>query len=426
MINRDIRESSIQWGLYLLFSLIITLHTGIVKGQYSSNSLYSLFGIGDLQTTSFAKQSGLGRAGVALKSDGFINTLNPSSFTENGANSVLFDIGLSGYISSYESRGDYVTASDANLDHFAMAFPVTKWWGTSIGFAPFSSISYDISTTSVYEGSTSEIETEFVGSGGISEFFFMNSFKLNKHLSLGVSLSYLMGSLDQTEISKLNSVGFYDVNTINTYYMRNFYVGFGLQYTQKIKNDNITFGLTYRPPQKLVASYSHEITIPVEQIVIVSETNMAQSFEIPADLNVGLAYDINSKFQIVGDYGIQKWSGNSNLLDAVSFTDRYSFHLGFEYKPNPVFLTNFFQKVEYRLGGFYENTYILMRENQIKDYGFTIGFGVPLKNQKSQVNFSLEIGQLGTLNDGLVKEKYLGFSLDFVLYDKWFVKRKFD
>ena len=42
------------------------------------------------------------------------------------------------------------------------------------------------------------------------------------------------------------------------------------------------------------------------------------------------------------------------------------------------------------------------------------------------MNFSLEIGQLGTLNDGLVKEKYLGFSMDFVLSDKWFVRRKYD
>ena len=254
MINRNIKRSGILWRTYIVFSLVLALDMGTVIGQYSSNSIYSLYGIGDLQTASFAKQSGFGRAGVALKSDGFINIINPASFTENGPNDVMFDLGLSGYISSYESRGDYETASDANLDHFAMAFPVTKWWGTSIGLAPFSSIGYDISTTSVYEGSTSEIETEFVGSGGISQFFFMNSFKLNKHLSLGVSLSYLMGSLDQTEISILNSVGFIDVNTINTYYMRNMYLGFGLQYTQQIKNDNITFGLTYHPPQKLVAN----------------------------------------------------------------------------------------------------------------------------------------------------------------------------
>lgn len=426
MINRPIRQSDIQWGPYLLFSLIIILFLGPLNAQYSSNSLYSLYGIGDLQTVSSAKQSGLGRAGVALKSEGFINTLNPASFTENGSNSVLFELGLSGYISSYESRGHFETASDINLNHFAMAFPVTKWWGTSIGLTPFSSIGYDISTSSIYEGSSSEIETEFIGSGGISQFFLMNSFKLNKHLSLGLSLSYLMGSLDQTEVSKLNSVGFFDVNTSNSYYMRNLYVGFGMQYSQQIKNDNITFGLTFHPPQQLVANYTREITIADEAIVMLSETDFVKNFEIPADLNVGFAYDINSKFQIAGDYRIQKWSGNSNLIDVISFTDRYSYHLGFEYVPDPVKPSNFFQKLEYRLGGYYENTYILMRENQIKDYGITFGFGVPLKNQKSKIQFSLEMGQLGTLNDGLVKEKYLGFSMDFVLYDSWFRRKKYD
>ena len=73
MINKYIRKPSSRRGQTFVFSLILTLCFGTVNGQYSSNSIYSLYGIGDLQTPSFAKQSGFGRAGVALKSDGFIH-----------------------------------------------------------------------------------------------------------------------------------------------------------------------------------------------------------------------------------------------------------------------------------------------------------------------------------------------------------------
>jgi hypothetical protein len=410
----------------VLVASLLILCMGLVYGQYSSNSLYSIYGIGDLVPNSFAKQSGLGRAGTALKSDGFINTLNPASFTGHSTHDVILDMGLSFYLSEYESRGKYETATDGNLDHFSFGFPLTRWWRASAGLTPFSSVGYDIATTSLYEGSSSRINTEFTGSGGINQFYFANSFSLTTHLSIGVNLAYLMGSLDQTEITHLVGLGYSDVHTTNSYYLRNLYVGFGLLYDQQFNNDNLSLGITYHPRQRLVANYTHKITVPGdEEVTLVDETVSAQSFYVPGAIRAGLAYDINSKFRFVGDYSIQKWSGNSSLFKIISFTDRYSYNFGFEYLPNPVNPANLFQRIEYRVGAYCENSYIKLRGNQIKDLGLTIGWGIPLWNQKSMINFSLELGQLGTLNDGLVKERYAGFSLDFVLYDTWFVKKKF-
>ena len=41
------------------------------------------------------------------------------------------------------------------------------------------------------------------------------------------------------------------------------------------------------------------------------------------------------------------------------------------------------------------------------------------------MNFSVELGRMGTVNDGLVREFYAGFSLDFVLHNNWFAKKKY-
>lgn len=408
--------------LFLLFS-----HPVCLSGQYSSNSLYSVFGIGDLVPNSFAKQSGMGRAGVALASDGFINTMNPASLTSFGSSDVYMEMGLSAYYSQYTSSGESVHAFDANLQHFSLGFPVTSWWGSSFGLKPFSEIGYSISTTSLYEGSLDGIDTEFTGTGGISQVYFNNSFRIGKNLSLGLSFSYLTGTVEQTESTNLLAIGFYDVNTSNSYYLRNIYWGFGLLYNIHLKNDMLSFGISYHPSQDLFSTYTHKVTVlgVDEDYIITDETENSEHFTFPGSLEVGLAYHFNSKLKLVADYGIQEWEGNSSLIKVANLTEKTSYHVGLEFWPDQKHSRSYFNKIQYRLGGYLENSYIMLRENQIKDYGITFGLGLPFKNQKSMTNLSVELGRMGTLSDGLVREYYAGFSLDFVLHSNWFRKKEF-
>lgn len=398
-----------------------------LSGQYSSNSLYSVFGIGDLVPSSFAKQSGMGRAGVALASDGFINTMNPASLAAFGSTDVLMDFGIKAYYSEYTANGESVSAFDGNFNHFTVAYPVAEWWGSSFGLKPFSEIGYSIATSSLFEGSQEDIETEFTGTGGISQIYFDNSFMLGKNLSLGLSFSYLTGTIDQTESTNLLPVGFFDVNTSNSYYLRNIYWGFGLLYNIHLKNDMLSFGISYHPAQDLIATYNHQITVVSDDgdITLTDESESSGRFTIPASLEAGLAYHFNTKLKLVADFGIQEWEGNSSLIKVANLTEKTSYHFGMEYWPDPKHAWSYFKKVQYRFGGYYENSYIMVRDNQIKDYGISMGLGLPFKNQKSMTNFSVELGRMGTVNNSLVSEFYAGFSLDFVLHSNWFAKKKY-
>jgi len=38
---------------------------------------------------------------------------------------------------------------------------------------------------------------------------------------------------------------------------------------------------------------------------------------------------------------------------------------------------------------------------------------------------ALEVGQRGTLNDGLIKENFVRFTLGVAMFERWFIKRKF-
>lgn len=42
------------------------------------------------------------------------------------------------------------------------------------------------------------------------------------------------------------------------------------------------------------------------------------------------------------------------------------------------------------------------------------------------VNLGVELGQRGSLNNGLVRERYTRVVLGLTLNDRWFVKRKYD
>jgi hypothetical protein len=65
----------------------------------------------------------------------------------------------------------------------------------------------------------------------------------------------------------------------------------------------------------------------------------------------------------------------------------------------------------------------------IKRYAGTVGVGLPLRSNNGsyyKINIAAEIGQRGSLVNGLVKENYVNIHLGFTLNDKWFTKYKFD
>ncbi len=59
---------------------------------------------------------------------------------------------------------------------------------------------------------------------------------------------------------------------------------------------------------------------------------------------------------------------------------------------------------------------------QPKNFGITFGLGLPLRNAKSIVNATLEYGKVGTTS--LLREDYLKFTLNAVINENWFFKRK--
>jgi len=367
----------------------------------------------------------MGGASLALPSENYINNLNPASLTEFDSTSFIFSAGVNGYLSSFKSRNVINTASDFNFNHIALGFPVTKWWGSSAGVVPFSSVGYDISTTIPIEGTISNVETKLTGSGGVTQFYLLNTLRLFEQLSLGVNVSYLMGTITHTEVDILKPFDYPDISTTDSRYFRNFYYQLGLQFNQKIGDDKLSIGIICSPVQRLKTRHSVEILIP-QVDTIRTEPGNQDNFMMPLLIGAGLAYNINSNIQLAFDYGFQNWSDIQSSIKRARLTDSYHYNFGLEFIPVQTLSRNYIRLIHYRVGAYYEKSYIEMRGNPIHDRGITIGAGMPIGRQRSSIDIALGIGRLGTLANGLVEETYGSVKIGFNFHDYWFIKRRFD
>lgn len=423
-LNKELLLFIRSYGLGFIISVIISFPCTL-DAQYSANTLYSFYGIGDIKSSGPIRSSAMGGASIALPSENYINNLNPASLNAFDSTTFILSAGFNGDLYSLQSRNTTEASGDLNINHLALGFPITKWWGSAIGMVPFSSVGYDVSINLPIEGTTTNIEKQFTGTGGVSRFYMMNTFHLFRQLSLGVNASYLMGMITQTELNKLAVFDYNDISIIQSRYYSNFYFELGLQFNQEFGNDRLSIGITFSPEQTLKSRYDVEIMIPGVD-TITSEPDNKYDFIMPLAAGAGLAYNINSSLELTFDYGFQNWSNVEFPSKGARFINSSHYNFGVELLPVQKLTRNFFRMIRYRMGGYYESTYLEMRGNTIRDRGITIGAGIPIGRQGSSIDLAFGIGRLGSLDNGLMQKNYGSIKVGFNFHDYWFIKRRFD
>jgi len=71
-----------------------------------------------------------------------------------------------------------------------------------------------------------------------------------------------------------------------------------------------------------------------------------------------------------------------------------------------------------------------MNKQDVKQMAITMGLGLPMYSTRGvfyKANITAELGQRGSLSNGLLQERYINFHLGFTLNDSsWFRRFKFD
>lgn len=290
-------------------------------------------------------------------------------------------------------------------------------------------------------------------------------------LSIGANASYLFGSAERTKSFQYASSLFgRNAKIDNALRFADFIYDFGLNYElawrssradgTKSKANAIAIGATYSPSLRIKAfqdlySYSYlnfggfnGAEVDIDTVEYVRDNQGAVI--IPESFNVGLEYRIgprgvenSSVFRVAADLRYQKWSNYSEDFGEEyvnNLKDRMRMSLGIEYTPiaMPATRDPFFGKLKYRIGGYYTMTELRVLNSSdnytdLTAYGMSFGLSIPvtiIRNSNTNINFGANLGSMGTTEQGLIREKFVGLSFGVSITpgngNYWFLKRKYD
>ncbi len=399
--------------LFFLLPLILSAQTG-------APSAYTTFGVGTINNSGLVKNQGMGGTGLALKSDNFINTLNPASLTGIDSLNMLIDLGLRINKTFYDTNEGSGNAISGGLHNISLAFRSSNRVFTNFGLSQFSSVGYNVATTTNIQGSNTSVAKEFKGTGGVNEVYLSNAYAFTKNFALGLKISYLFGSIDKTEVFSSPEIGSLNVNYSD--YVQQFAFEPGFQYQFKVKDNTFTLGATYRPQIDLANSRTVE-AYSSSGAGISEELDDGNDYEVPANMAGGIAWANSRGLKLACDYRFQEWSNVIYSSKAADLKDSHRFSFGGEYRNRETKNANPFL---YQVGGYIEDSYIQVEGNSIIDAGVNVGVGIPMRNSKSYFNINLNYGRRGTRGGDIITENYFGVNLSLSLVEFWFMKRQFD
>ncbi len=408
----------------LHFVLLLIFTSSIVSAQNNTNSPYTRFGFGDINDNYTGEQRAMGGVAIGSRSKSSINTVNPASYSAVDSMTFMFDIGASVLGSRFTINDQSTNKLNANLEYLTMQFPLWKNSGFSMGVLPYSFTGYNYSTSELVTELPNLTATKtYFGSGGVSQAYAGFGIQVFKGLSLGINAYYMFGNNMNSRLMTFDNatLGLRPSFQNDTIKVNSFRFRYGLQYNYQVgASNNLTFGAFFEPKTNLKARYNESTGSIVNSPSAYLSTH--DMFELPQNFGLGLNYKIDNKITFAMDYSLQNWADVKFLGVTDTLANRSRLAVGAEIIPNPR-SRKYFNRVTYRAGANMSDPYYKLDGiEQPKNFGITFGFGLPLASSKSVVNATFEYGKIGS--SSVLKEDYFKFTLNAVINENWFFKRK--
>lgn len=401
--------------------------------QNNTNSPYTRFGYGELGDRSIGAGRAMGGVGIGLRSPKQINPMNPASYSCMDSLTFLFEFGAAGQVSWFNDSENDQRQVNGNLDYIALQFPITRRLAVSVGLLPFSHVGYEFGKAKSESGLTWG-ET-FTGSGSLSEFYGGVSFDIwRKRLAVGANVGFLFGNFSHERNLIFSSANADDVQKYRRYDVRDLLMDFGLQYTHPLsKEESVTVGLTFSPGQRLNTTL-YDIQIvgsSSSSSYTVNDTIKNYRYDLPNAYGLGFSYVKQDKLTLAADFKYEDW-GQCYFDDEKGlFKNRVRIGLGGEFIP-AYRNRNYFGRISYRAGFHYSNSYLRIGRSAengylghgYQEYGASVGFGLPLVDNRSHVNLSFEYVKVRPELPTMINEQYFRFALNYSFNEFWFFKRK--
>ncbi len=403
-----------------LLLLVVAAGCLVARAQIVTTP-YSKMGYGMLSDNVSSIQRSMGGVGYAMKGGRIINVMNPASYANVDSLTYLWDVGVDLTNLWSKENGNKGYNFGGGLDYLTGHFRVTKGLGAAFGLLPYSSVGYS------YGGDIDGGSESRSGNGGFNQLFVGVGYEPVKNLSVGFNFAYLFGSTSNTTLINSNSTSYFNRNMK----MRDWNAQFGLQYSLPLSKgrDLLTVGATFQPKKSFHGdAWATSFDSQDSKVDTIGFTSMSGKYEQPASIGVGLSYNLNRKLTIEADYTYQKWSkAKYESIEGfepspMHFDDRWKIAGGVQFTPNK--RGSYVGAMSFRAGVFYNHDYMNYNGNNVRDYGASVGVGLPAPGGKTTVNLGVEWRHRETSPTQLITENYLNITLGVNFNELWFWKSR--
>lgn len=416
--------------------IIALLTLGSLRMMAQNNfAPYSQLGLGDLEDGYYNRTTGLANTGIAYRSNRYLINNNPASFSGLTNQYFTMETALRGQYISYAGNQVNVASTesgDLTFRKLILGIKVTRNWGTSIGILPYSTENYEFQSPYNIAGTTIQIaDNYFQGHGSVNRAYWANSYEFFHHLSIGVDASYIFGQLNENSIIQSYPTGATLVSTTNNVNLQNLYFTYGMQLYGRIgKQWNYCLGGTYSVKTALLAA-STQLVLNNDSAVLQNIQNQEGYMYLPNAWGAGLSLTYKDKYTFLADYRYQNWNGvatvNTYPGQGYSVVSAQRGSAGFEISKKKSFYNTRIELSYIQAGAYYENSYLQINGQQIRNYGLTTGFGVNSLKSPLAYNIVLEYGIRGTTQNNLIRENYADITFLINFGQIWYTKgKKFD
>ncbi len=433
MTERNPLRSVVRLVAVVTGSLIFLSSTPTVHAQSEAQgTIYSRFGLGERVGMTSSRSQAMGGGALATRSDRGTNFGNPAALSD-----IFFTRFTIGFVRNNitESADGFEDSNLASgyLNAIQISFPLLSYKiGVGLSSSPYTRVGYRVEEQGTFEsdpgtGNMTPYSVTFNGNGGLQKVSTGIGYSPRTGFSIGASADLLWGILENIQSTVFLNPAFDDGIVVESTRLSGITGTFGIWYRQTgflSTEKSLSGGATLTLPTSLkgtrVFSSGRGGTADTLATIHVSDV------QLPLSATLALAYRANARMTFALDFLYEGWGNVTSdvafpgLNDDGEYTDRYRFSAGLEYGGGSV-RDAFTRRVLIRFGLYLDNSYVSPQiGTKINTIGFTSGISMPTLVPGTTIDMNIDVGQTGTTNNGLIRDRYFKFALNLNFSERWF------
>ena len=425
----------------LMLLLLLGISVSASAQSRDDGSLYSRFGLGQLQQFPSSQIQALGGGGTALWSYNYVNYSNPASWSRQVVTRASLGVRIDGLeTTDAADNSKQLTAGSFNAAQFS--FPLMRdQLGLAFSFEPYSRVNYRVQTTGQLisdpiSQDTSSFLINYEGTGGLQQIRGGAGVKITNGFRVGASADVIFGIIEEGQRTTFTDTpGFAETNLTTSTRLVGFTGTVGALLTTSNllgSNDDLSLAASLTLPTVLDGNRALTLGESLDRDTLGAQ--IQGDLELPLSAQLGIAYQSDNRWILVADALYAPWNDFQSDLSWPGFTpggtsrfqDRMRFSGGVEFLPaGNDQLDTYFKRVAYRLGFYYDQAYISPVEGiDITTMAVTGGLSLPSLFPGTHLDLNVEVGTRGTTDQDLVRDLFYGVSATLSIGERWFVRRK--